>query len=424
MESRGSHLRYVDGLRAIAILAVIVYHAISEARWPAPWLSAPLEPAPTWWFATLASKGAHGVDLFFVISGFCLSYPALARLRSADKSTFDIRGFFAKRIARIVPPYYAAIVIVIAAVLLAGSFGLHRPSAVASDFTPLSVLQQLLFLDRHVDLVNSSFWTLTIELRWYLAFPLLLMLYVRSTRAFYALLVACVIAFNFTQLRAIDIGTLPGFMLGIVAADWQLRGHRFARYALPGLLVTLDIALLLEPFASAPSRFGVADETGFYVQTNIGWQLASFCFVVAAGRVGWLRRTLEVPVLCAVGVCAYGIYLVHQPIISAWDRNAGANAGPLLNFTIAVALALAGGFLFSYLAEQPFLRERSRTRIIRALEKPIARAFRFMGVPESLQLVPAAPEGSVLDRATLLGTLPPAAQRELHPSGAGDLSAS
>jgi peptidoglycan/LPS O-acetylase OafA/YrhL len=398
MESRGSHLKYVDGLRAIAILAVIAYHAISEAKWAFPWLAAPMQMAPTWWFTTLTAKGAHGVDLFFVISGFCLAYPALARLHLGGTAAFNVRGFVAKRIARIVPPYYASIVIVVVLVVLAAHFGYHRPSAVAADFTPLSLLQQIFFFDRHADLVNSSFWTLAVELRWYAFFPFLLLLYVRSARLFFAVLAACVVAFNVTQLRAIDIGTLPGFMLGIVAADWRLREPKIARFALPAFLVSLDIALLLEPFASEPSRFGLADDVGFFVQTNIGWQLASFFFVIAAGRVAWLRRLLEIPVLCAVGVCAYGIYLVHQPIISFWDRNGGANLAPAANFASAICFAIAGGFMFSYAAERPFLAERVRTRIVRALERPLASAFAFLGVPARLELIELRPAAAAPPR--------------------------
>ena len=282
--------------------------------------------------------------------------------------------------------------------MLAAHFGYHRPSAVAADFTPLSLLQQIFFFDRHADFVNSSFWTLAVELRWYAFFPFLLLLYVRSARLFFAVLAACVVAFNVTQLRAIDIGTLPGFMLGIVAADWRLREPKIARFALPAFLVSLDIALLLEPFASEPSRFGGADDVGFFVQTNVGWQLASFFFVVAAGRVAWLRRLLEIPVLCAVGVCAYGIYLVHQPIISFWDRNGGANLAPAANFASAICFAIAGGFMFSYAAERPFLAERVRTRIVRALERPLASAFAFLGVPARLELIELRPAAAAPPR--------------------------
>jgi peptidoglycan/LPS O-acetylase OafA/YrhL len=407
MESRTAHLRYVDGLRAIAVLGVIFYHGVCEALWATPWFSAPMQANPAWWFVTLSSKGAHGVDLFFVISGFCLAYPTLARLRQGQRTSFDLRGFLAKRIARIVPPYYAAIALLLGIVMLATHAGLPRLGAVGHDLSPLSILRQALFLDRGADFVNGSFWTLGIELRWYLAFPFLLLLYVRSARTFFALLAACVLAYNFTQLRAIDIGTLPGFMLGIVAADWRIVAHRFSRFALPAMLVAFDLALALEPYASMPSRFGLADDTGYFVQTNIGWQLASFCFVVASGQVAWLRRLLELPVLCAIGVSAYGIYLVHQPIISAWGEHAGLHLDPVPNFAGSVLLALAGGLLFSHLAELPFLQARVRGLIVNRLGRPIAWLFSLAGLPSRLDLgeaqVPAAEHSAPVD-----------AQRERH----------
>jgi peptidoglycan/LPS O-acetylase OafA/YrhL len=386
MEFRGAHLRYVDGLRAIAVLAVILYHALCVAAWAPPLVGTAPQMDPVWWFAKLASKGAHGVDLFFVISGLCLSYPALARIRAGRESRFDCRDFVAKRMVRILPPYYIATGIVIAAVLLTTHFGSPVPRAVGTDFSPFSIFKQLLFFDRAALFVNDSFWTLSVEFRWYLVFPILLLLYVRSPRAFLALLAACVVAYNCTRLRAIDIGTLPAFMLGIVAADLQIVGPRFARFALPATVVAFWWALLLEPFSSVPSSFGLADVAGNYTQTNVGWQLAAFAFVVASGRTAWLRRLLEIPMLCGIGVACYGIYLVHQPIIGAWAELAGAHFDPALGFAASVVFALAGGLLFSYLADRPFAGGPARRVLVRALSKPLASAFAFLGIAGRIDL--------------------------------------
>jgi peptidoglycan/LPS O-acetylase OafA/YrhL len=194
------------------------------------------------------------------------------------------------------------------------------------------------------------------------------------------------VAYNFTSLRAIDIGTLPGFMLGIVAADWRAVTHRLTRFALPAVFVAFCFALLLEPFSSVPSRFGLADLAGYWAQTNIGWQLAAFAFVVAAGHVAWLRKLLELPILCGIGAAAYGIYLVHQPIVSAWGESAGKHLDPLSNIAGSVFLALAGGLLFSYIAERPFLAERTRNRLLLGLKKPIGRGFALAGIPAGIEL--------------------------------------
>ncbi len=68
-------------------------------------------PFASW--AHLMLEGAHGVDLFFVLSGFCLSYPVLQSLRAEHAARFNITRYFAKRIVRIVPPYYAAIALLV-----------------------------------------------------------------------------------------------------------------------------------------------------------------------------------------------------------------------------------------------------------------------------------------------------------------------
>ena len=400
-----AHLRYMDGLRAVAVLGVIFYHAIGEASWAWPWLEAPISAQPAWWFATFASKGSHGVDLFFVISGFCLSYPVLARLRREGTAPFDVRGFLARRMIRILPPFYVAFALFAAWMIATQVAGVVRPTGMGVEHSPLKLLGQLFFLDRGANFPNGSFWTLSIEFRWYLAFPLVLALYVYSQRAFFTLLAACVVAFNFTTFRAIDIATLPAFMLGIVAADWQLTGHRFRKYAPILGLIALDVALVLEPYSSQPSRWGLADEAGFFVQTNVGWQLFAFCLVVAAGTLPALRRFFELRALCAVGVAAYSIYLTHQPIIDIWSEHAGLRVAPVWSFSGAVALSLLAGFAFWLFGERPFVERPLRPLLISWLEPKVAAVLTFIGVPVRFALsspvIPAVdairePEASVV----------------------------
>jgi len=388
-------LKYLDGMRALAVLAVIVWHAVAHARWAASWLSEPMRLDPTWFFATLVAKGAHGVDLFFVLSGFCLSYPVLARVRRDGGTAFDVGGFFAKRIVRIVPPFYLAILFTYALVAVVGHFGLALPSSISENTGPLDFLKMLLFFDRGTYLTNVSFWTLFVEFRWYLFFPLALALYVRNPRAFVTLMVACVVAYNFTTLRTIDVAVLPAFMLGIVAADWHIVGHRLERYAVILTAVFFDVALLLEPFAAMPSRYGEGDEAGFFQQTNPGWQLASFFLIVAVGRTPALKRIFEAAPLRATGVAAYSIYLVHQPLVNLWTDSIAPAAGPLQGFCGSVVIGLAGGFLFYFVGERPFVTDPLRARLVRGLREPLARALALCGLPIRLALGVSRAQGFV-----------------------------
>src|SRR5271163_4433651 len=95
-----AHVPSIDGLRAVAVLGVIAYHANFLP----------------------GSVGARGVDLFFVISGLCLSLPVLRRAGDFQRTRFWIN-----RCWRIVPPYWAALALF--ALLSLTAFGL--PSALA-----------------------------------------------------------------------------------------------------------------------------------------------------------------------------------------------------------------------------------------------------------------------------------------------------
>ncbi|HKU67801.1 MAG TPA: acyltransferase, partial [Candidatus Baltobacteraceae bacterium] len=169
-------IAYIDGLRAVAVLLVVSHHVMLHSpalHVPVPFLSV----------AHALLEGSHGVDLFFVLSGFCLSYPLLARLRGEQTATFDVVRYFAKRIVRIVPPYYAAVAVLL---LLPGT----RLGASALD-----VVKQLLFLDWHTSFLNGSFWTLCVEFRWYFFFPIALALWIRRPRAFWAIASGSVILY-------------------------------------------------------------------------------------------------------------------------------------------------------------------------------------------------------------------------------------
>ena len=86
----------VDGMRALAAIAVFLCHLVAYWR-----LQGQLPGKLT----QLAALGAHGVDLFVVISGFCLALPVARRL----DLHLDVRKFFIRRSTRILPPYYVAL---------------------------------------------------------------------------------------------------------------------------------------------------------------------------------------------------------------------------------------------------------------------------------------------------------------------------
>jgi peptidoglycan/LPS O-acetylase OafA/YrhL len=373
MQVRTERIEYIDGLRAIAVLSVLATHIAINS----PNVGGPLYHS--------ALEGHHGVDLFFVLSGFCLAYPTLQKWRTGAQTAFRLADFGAKRIVRIVPPFYIA-----SLVLIAVAVALHvagRGSSIELP-PPVQILESLLFLDGHVQLLNGSFWTLMVEFRWYFLFPVLLAVWLKSPRGFCAIGIASIVLYTFTRARGLDFGTLPGFMLGIVAADIHARARLhdgvatiLTRLALPMVFVCAAAGIAVEANAWIPG-FDGADVAFAYQPTIVGWQLATFFLVVAAGSLSWLRAILATPALVATGVASYAIYLVHEPIVEFFVHRMPGFPG----VCAAAVLALGAGFLFWAVAERPFTTGKLRRPLLGPTGAFVRRCFALSGVPETILL--------------------------------------
>jgi peptidoglycan/LPS O-acetylase OafA/YrhL len=361
-----NRIAYIDGLRAVAVTSVVAFHA------------AKYNPAiagdPSSLLGLALRHGSHGVDLFFVLSGFCLSYPTLLRMHGGGAPTFDVVRFAAHRIVRITGPYYCAIIalLVLAFTLHAPGIGLP-PSMPQAGFSVLDVIAQGLFLDHNVRFLNGSFWTLAVEFRWYFAFPVLLWLWTVSARAFALVAIVALVAFT-SGLRVTDLLTLPAFMLGIVAAAVAVRRHAAARLALPAML-----ALVVLGVATSGSDFAPWVWT-----TTPVWQLAAFALVVAAGATPRLTLILSARPIVAIGGASYGIYLAHEPVIALIEQH-GPQAGALLALA-ALLGGIAAGLTFSWIAERPFVNSPLRDRLVGALEAGFSRWLYAARVPRMVRL--------------------------------------
>jgi peptidoglycan/LPS O-acetylase OafA/YrhL len=197
---------------------------------------------------------------------------------------------------------------------------------------------------------------LSIEMRWYIFLPLILALYVRS-RVLFAALGLALYADYASPYGIADAGTMPCFMLGIVAADLALRRAAWTQHCWLAALAMLGIAAWWQRSTSDVD------------QGNWLWHVAAFAVVVAVVGNTSLRRAFSARPLVAVGIASYSIYLVHHPLIEAF-----ASAG--LPVPLALALAIGCGFAFWRLVEEPFLRPRVRKAIEAALRfRWVARAF-------------------------------------------------
>jgi peptidoglycan/LPS O-acetylase OafA/YrhL len=379
-------IRYIDGCRALAVLGVLLDHCLIHAAWAQRLVNQAPATNPILWSVTLLSKGAHGVDLFFVISGFCLSYPTLERYYRDGAVSFRLDRFIAKRLVRILPPYYAALFLCLIAYSCFRILHAAIPTAMNANVSVWDVVRQLLMLDRGTRLTNDAFWTLFVEFRWYFLFPFLLVLWLHSKRAYGVLLIGIIVAYHYTRARSLDLGVLPAFMLGIVAADWHIIEHPLRKYSPILAAIAFDAALLIEPHASVPGVNGLEDY-GFYTQANIGWHLTCFFFVVAAGAWGPLRGALSVPALVFIGEVSYSIYLIHQPIVSYIDEQMIGRLGKICAFMAGVITSLVAGIMFWRLIERPFYRGHAlHDRLVKRIEKGLGICLWRVGIPERITM--------------------------------------
>lgn len=371
--------RALDGLRGIAVLAVVLFHATNEAGAPASW-------SPLWFLPPLL--GWSGVDLFFVLSGFLIT-----RILVSQRDTDNyFRAFYGRRIVRIFPLYYAVLVLYF---LVIPAFGSGRLATLWWG-TPGEPLWYWFYLSNWVDGATGFFrhkflavaWSLAIEEQFYLMWPFVVR-HVQPRKlervclAVIALSFAARLGGVLTGLSPVAVYVWTPMRLDVLAvgAYVALRVHReggfdalsaWARRCLPvaGLVVVgIAGATLLYPhwLMERPTRMiahPVMQTVGF---SAVAIFYGSLLVLAMRGR-GQLTRVLVSAPLRLAGRYSYAIYLLHGLAIFTWDHGIWAGhraaypfwANQALRYVAAVVLSTAVAAVTWRLIESPFLRLRSR----------------------------------------------------------------
>ncbi len=204
------HLPALDGVRGLAILAVLLFHFVAPVD-----PKGPIDAAITWLFA----YGALGVDLFFILSGFLIT--GILYDSRADPSYF--RNFYMRRVLRIFPLYYGVLAIVFFVVpaipALHGSeiAGLRNHQAWAWLY---GVNIYLAIHGGWVLPYIEHFWSLAIEEQFYLVWPLVVWLLADKPRLFLTFSLAAAIASFGGRIVATLFGANP--IVTIVLTPFQL----------------------------------------------------------------------------------------------------------------------------------------------------------------------------------------------------------
>jgi hypothetical protein len=348
----------VDALRGIAAAAVVGFHfygGISEA------FTRQVFFQPLHW---LFAHGNAGVEIFFVISGFVIAYS----LRSARITPRFAGLFLVRRSIRLDPPYWATIVLAILVMLAANHF---RPERLL----PLPSLSQLalhvLYL-QHIagdGSIVEVFWTLCLEVQFYLSFAVLLGMaqsIAGMGRAgtfagpapllgFFGPLTAVSLAIQFQLLAS----PWPGLMLKFwylfqlgVLIYWALNGN------VPSVWLYAYLALLA---GFLGCRFSVECLVGILTGLSI----------FLAGKLGRLESWLNIAPLQYLGRISYSLYLVHTVVGCPFvyflrDKFAGPQASPgtlLWLFILACGVSIGVADVFYRFIERSSMRLSKRLKL-------------------------------------------------------------
>jgi peptidoglycan/LPS O-acetylase OafA/YrhL len=375
-------LRGLTGVRFLAAMHVVLFHYLRFYLAGAPWL-----------IQNIIQAGYVGVGLFFVLSGFILTYTYL----DVDSSkALDRRAFWVARFARIYPLYALSLLLALPFTFQALHAHHSLPAAIAGSsqdlIATLSMLQAWTPLT--AELVNGPAWSLSVEAFFYLVFPFvaLPLLMLRGRRLIVAALgvwAACFVAptlYAATNPDGAGLGfpdpahtglwiqalkytpllRLPEFLLGVIAAVVYLRIGRMG-LARTGVLVSSVSGLAILALLSVSPVIPFP-----YLHNGLLAPLfAALIYGLAVGG-GPLARLLSTPMLLVLGEASYGVYLLQRPLWNItghfWKHFSGSDpylGGQPLFFLVYLPILIGGSVFASYFIEKP-----ARRWIRRVLEKP------------------------------------------------------
>ncbi len=327
----------LDGLRAVAVGAVLLYHHTPGGRGG---------------FGTAWPGGFLGVDVFFVLSGYLIT--SLLLVERDRSGRVDLLAFWKRRALRLLPAFFVLIVLVAA---------VARVVLDARELVDLrgNVMAAVLYAENwysigRPDSLVGHTWSLSVEEQWYLVWPVAfvgLTRVVRTNRGRAVLAGSLAVASALWTLRVYDriggerayFGTdtraqslLVGAALGFALAANSGRRSRMVFLACE-VVGLVGLGWLTFQFQTAQTADRFLYRGGFFLIA-----VASAAVVVAATGppASILRRALSFGPLRAVGSISYGLYLFHFPLYAVLSADrVGVSGVALLAVRVVVSLAVA-----------------------------------------------------------------------------------
>jgi peptidoglycan/LPS O-acetylase OafA/YrhL len=372
---RNARIEYIDAFRALAVLSVVLFHYTDRLPWSVMGYDNPILPG-------LWSWGWIGPYWFFIVSGYFMA--------GSIGNTSSPVEFLAKRLSRIYPAYFFALLIIIAVKLVVPPLTYEAWDYSSALPSALDIAGNFFFAtDLGLEFVDGAFWTLVVELKFYLFLALLYFVCYRGDLSktidlftYLSIPLGCAwlvlnvgsspiagmsgplsLANSILQTVAIAI-YLPFFALGLVAA----RFFRETRSTdVPKLLA---LTLLTSSIVFVFSGHKQYEYENSYLTVTVYVAVCVFFFFLVVQRSKLSNHgpaaKLILGILARIGFVSYAWYLVHQDLgmLAIYHLNA------YLPGWLSLVLALVGTYLLGE-ALGAFAEWRFR--------KPVERAFAYVG---------------------------------------------
>ncbi|UAW07790.1 acyltransferase [Psychrobacillus phage PVJ1] len=327
-------LNSIQIFRGIAALLVLFYHFGSEFT----------RHTDYEFLGGIFEFGYSGVDFFFVLSGFIITYSFLN-----EKVKKGISVYLKKRLIRVYPVYWIVTILLIPLYFIVSSIGVDYQR------DPIYLVKSLLLVPQEQPPLLSVGWTLTHEIKFYILFGLFMVLkskYLKYLGVLWIIFTA-LFALNILEAKTILVDFIFSsynfeFLFGVVCAIVVMRGSSFLPYISIGVLSYFGLG-----FAEAIG--------GLEIESSrvLAYGIPSAILILGLARFDIAKERKPYSLLVLLGDASYSIYLIHLPLANILNRGlsftSGITQAYIFEFTIIIFTIFAG-VIFHVLIEKPLLK--------------------------------------------------------------------
>ncbi len=357
--SQKERFHFLDGLRGIASLMIVIHHSLTANI--AAFINKSHIPYSGEMFSQFTQSG---VDLFFVLSGVVLLRPYLRGQRQ-----FKVGDYFIRRIKRIYPPYFFALLFGAFVVWFMGTYptwynvrGMHIP------FSWLETFKESFIFSTNENYYNLAWWSLQIEILFYIAVPAVVLTFPKPEKLTIQRIIITILATygaafalqelstNYTSwlysytYHASVLGKFMEypvcFLMGILLAARDFNITEARNFMIAGIVLVIAGIVLMDI------------NYVFISLLHSGYGLFYAGVITMAFRADGLKRFLSKPIMIWLGERSYSLFLIHFSVFYLVDNNVARFTGDrtaiygLATRIIGIPLAFFFAMLLFYFVER------------------------------------------------------------------------